>query len=291
MPVYSSVEVAISQMTGEAFETNKSSSISGGSISQSQCITGKDDRVFFTKENDLSFLPFFEAEALALNEIHSTHTIRTPKVIGFGSTEVASFLVLEFIKEGSSSSSGQQEMGTQLARLHKIEQPFFGWVRDNCIGSTPQPNPRNDNWVQFYQQHRLQHQLQLAASKGRSFEKAEVLLLNLEFFFQDYAPHPSLLHGDLWGGNASEDLSGIPFIYDPASYYGDREADIAFTYMFGGFSSSFYEAYEKEFPLNNGFKTRKTLYNLYHELNHFNLFGGGYASSAQSSINQLVSLL
>ena len=88
-------------------------------------------------------------------------------------------------------------MGTQLARLHKIEQPFFGWVRDNCIGSTPQPNPRNDNWVQFYQQHRLQHQLQLAASKGRSFEKAEVLLLNLEFFFQDYAPHPSLLHGDL----------------------------------------------------------------------------------------------
>ena len=291
MPVYSSVEVAISQMTGEAFETNKSSSISGGSISQSQCITGKDDRVFFTKENDLSFLPFFEAEALALNEIHATQTIRTPKVIGFGSTEMASFLVLEFIKEGSSSSSGQQEMGTQLARLHKIEQPFFGWVRDNCIGSTPQPNPRNDNWGQFYQQHRLQHQLQLAASKGRSFEKAEVLLLNLEFFFQDYTPHPSLLHGDLWGGNASEDLLGIPFIYDPASYYGDREADIAFTYMFGGFSSSFYEAYEKEFPLNNGFKTRKTLYNLYHELNHFNLFGGGYASSAQSSINQLVSLL
>ena len=291
MPVYSSVEEAISQMTGEAFETNKSSSISGGSISQSQCITGKDGRVFFSKENDLTFLPFFEAEALALEQIRKTRTIRTPEVIGFGSTEVASFLVLEFIEEGSSSSSGQQEMGTQLARLHKIEQPFFGWVRDNCIGSTPQPNPESDNWVQFYQQHRLQHQLQLAAGKGRSFEKAEALLLNLEFFFQDYTPHPSLLHGDLWGGNASQDRLGCPFIFDPASYYGDREADIAFTYMFGGFSSSFYEAYENEFPLHPGFKTRKILYNLYHELNHFNLFGGGYASSAQSSINQLVSLL
>ena len=179
--MYSTVEEAISQMTGEAFETNKSSSISGGSISQSQCITGKDGRVFFSKENDLAFLPFFEAEALALEQIRQTCTIRTPEVIGLGSTKMASFLVWNTSKEGPSSSSGQQEMGTQLARLHKIEQPFFGWVRDNCIGSTPQPNPKSDNWIQFYQQHRLQHQLQLAASKGRSFEKAETLLLNLEF--------------------------------------------------------------------------------------------------------------
>jgi fructosamine-3-kinase len=287
----SRIEEVISQSTDQKFKIQKSLSLSGGSISQSQCITGKDGRVFFSKENELAFLPFFEAEAVALEQIRKTRTIRTPEVIGFGSTEVASFLVLEFIEEGSSSSSGQQEMGTQLARLHKIEQPFFGWVRDNCIGSTPQPNPKSDNWVQFYQQYRLQHQLQLAAGKGRSFEKAEALLLNLEFFFEDYTPHPSLLHGDLWGGNASQDRLGSPFIFDPASYYGDREADIAFTYMFGGFSSSFYEAYENEFPLHPGFKTRKILYNLYHELNHFNLFGGGYASSAQSSINQLMSLL
>ena len=291
MSTFSSIPEAISQSTGKKFETDRSSSLSGGSISRSQCLTGHDGRVFFCKENDLAFLPFFEAEALALNEIHATDTIRTPEVICFGKTRSASFLVLEFIKEGSSSSKGQKEMGTQLARLHKIAQPYFGWSRDNCIGSTSQPNPRNQNWIEFYQQQRLQHQFQLAARKGRSFEKIEKLLLNLEFFFQGYTPQASLLHGDLWGGNASEDLSGIPFIYDPASYYGDREADIAFTYMFGGFSSSFYEAYEKEFPLHNGFEIRKTLYNLYHELNHFNLFGGGYASSAQSSINQLVSLL
>ena len=131
----------------------------------------------------------------------------------------------------------------------------------------------------------------MAQSKGRSFDGAQKLLESIESFFTDYSPHPSLLHGDLWGGNASCDSSGVPFLYDPASYYGDREADLAFTYMFGGFSSSFYDAYNQEYPLNAGFPQRKTLYNLYHELNHFNLFGGGYASSAQSSIDQLLNQL
>lgn len=291
MPVYSSIEEAISQATKEKFSSQESSSLSGGSISRSQCIKGNDGRVFFCKENDISFLSFFEAEVKALQEIKATNTIRTPEVITSGTTDLSSFLLLEFIKEGESSSDGQKEMGKQLARLHKIEQPFFGWTLDNCIGSTPQPNPRSENWVEFYRVHRLQHQFQLAARKGQSFDKAEKLLLHLESFFQDYTPYPSLLHGDLWGGNASHDQAGNPFIFDPASYYGDREADIAFTYMFGGFSPSFYEGYEGEFSLNPGFKTRKILYNLYHELNHFNLFGGGYASSAQSSIHQLVSLL
>ena len=116
----------------------------------------------------------------------------------------------------------------------------------------------------------------------------ETLLKNLEFFFNGHSPHPSLLHGDLWGGNASCDTNGRPFIFDPASYYGDRETDLAFTYMFGGFTASFYDSYQKTFPLSPGFEVRKILYNLYHELNHFNLFGGGYASSAQSSVNQLI---
>lgn len=291
MNVFSSIEEAISRSTAEEFKTDKSSSLSGGSISRSQCITGKDGRRFFSKQNELSFSTFFEVEAIALKQIKDTHTIRVPKVISVGETSSESFLVLEFIEEGSSSSSGQELMGKQLACMHKIEQSFFGWDKDNCIGSTPQPNPRSENWVDFYREHRLQHQLKLAAQRGRSFDKAEKLLLNLEYFFESYNPHPSLLHGDLWGGNASHDSSGNPFIFDPATYYGDREADIAFTYMFGGFSSSFYQGYEKEFPLNEGFNKRKALYNLYHELNHFNLFGGGYASSAQSSIDQLVAEL
>ncbi len=291
MNVFSSIEEAISRSTAEEFQTDKSSSLSGGSISRSQCITGKDGRKFFSKENELAFSVFFETEAIALRQIEDTHTIRVPKVISVGKTSSESFLVLEFIEEGSASASGQELMGKQLACMHKTEQPFFGWIKDNCIGSTPQPNPRSENWVDFYRKHRLQHQLQLAAQRGRSFDKAEKLLLNLEYFFESYNPQPSLLHGDLWGGNASQDSSGNPFIFDPATYYGDREADIAFTYMFGGFSSSFYQGYIKEFPLDEGFGMRKALYNLYHELNHFNLFGGGYASSAQSSINQLVAEL
>ena len=291
MPVHSSVEEAISQSTAEIFKVNSSKTLAGGSISQSKCITGKDGRKFFCKENDLRFLPFFEVEAVALKQIKTTNTIRVPNVITFGKTASSSFLVLEFIEEGSTSPKGQELMGKQLASMHKKEQPFFGWEKDNCIGSTPQPNPKSENWVDFYREHRLQHQLQLAAQKGRSFDNAERLLLNLEYFFETYSPQPSLLHGDLWGGNASHDSSGNPFIFDPATYYGDREVDIAFTYMFGGFSSSFYQGYEKEYPLDGGFAIRKPLYNLYHELNHFNLFGGGYASSAQSSINQLVSRL
>ena len=159
---------------------------------------------------------------------------------------------------------------------------------DNCIGATPQPNPRSDDWVSFYRDHRLAHQFELAADKGRKFEGSQNLLDSLESFFSNYSPHPSLLHGDLWGGNASCNKDGSPYIFDPASYYGDREADLAFTYMFGGFSSAFYDAYENEYPLDSGFALRKILYNLYHEINHFNLFGGGYASSAQSSINKLM---
>jgi fructosamine-3-kinase len=172
--------------------------------------------------------------------------------------------------------------------MHRVVQPHFGWSMDNCIGATPQPNPPSQNWVTFYRDHRLAHQFKLAENKGSTFNGAQALLDQINSFFTTYTPHPSLLHGDLWGGNAGYDRDGTPFLFDPASYYGDREADLAFTYMFGGFSSAFYDAYEKEYPVDPGFRIRKTLYNLYHELNHFNLFGGGYASSAQSSIDLLL---
>ena len=282
------IEHAISDATGCTFRSASSSSIAGGCINQASRITGEDERQYFIKKNQPSFLPFFEAEAHALTEIKNTKTVRVPEVITYGTGSDQAYLVLEYIEEGATSSAGQAELGTQLARLHRVNQPFFGWSMDNCIGATPQPNPRSDDWVSFYRDHRLVHQFELAARKGRKFEGSQTLLDSLDSFFYNYSPHPSLLHGDLWGGNASQDSKGHPFIFDPASYYGDREADLAFTYMFGGFSSSFYNAYERELPLDSGFKQRKTLYNLYHELNHFNLFGGGYASSAQSSINQLV---
>ena len=165
--------------------------------------------------------------------------------------------MLEFIEEGSTSAKRSGIDGKAVSLHAQKEQSFFGWDKDNCIGSTLSLIPKSENWVDFYREHRLQHQLQLAAQRGRSFDKAEKLLLNLEYFFETYNPQPSLLHGDLWGGNASHDSSGNPFIFDPATYYGDREADIAFTYMFGGFSSSFYQGYTKEFPLDEGFEIKK----------------------------------
>lgn len=285
---FSSVAEAISEATGSSFEPSESSSIAGGCISRATRITGTDGRSFFLKQNDLDFHDFFEAEAEALKEIEATVTVAVPKVIAFGVTGQSSFLVLSFMEEGTDSPVSQAELGTQLARLHQIEQPFFGWHRDNCIGATPQPNPRCEDWIPFYADHRLAHQFDLAQRKGQRFPGNSDLLKNLAAFFDGYSPHPSLLHGDLWGGNASSDKQGTPFLYDPASYYGDRETDLAFTYMFGGFPNAFYQAYDAVYPLDPGFKIRKILYNLYHELNHYNLFGGGYASSAQSSIQQLL---
>ena len=287
--IYADLEIEIQNATGRKFKIQDCKSISGGCINQSEKLIGVDGRIFFCKQNQENFYPFFATEALALKQIGETETIRAPRSITCGKTKNKSYLLMEFIEEGNSSDKGSQEMGRQLAKLHKIKHPYFGWEQDNCIGATPQPNPKNENWVEFYKNQRLIHQFELAAHKGHKFDKVNELLSNLELFFDGYSPFPSLLHGDLWGGNASYDLEGNPFVFDPASYFGDREADIAFTYMFGGFSPSFYKSYEKEFPLNPGFKHRKTLYNLYHELNHFNLFGGGYASAAQSSIHQLIS--
>ena len=284
----SEIDRAISAATGSPFKANSSASLSGGCINKASRLQGEDGREYFVKKNRASFLPFFEAEGKALEEIRGTQSIHAPGVIASGREGGDAFLVLEYIQEGSSRAEGQAQLGRLLAKMHKVEQPYFGWGMDNCIGATPQPNPRSDNWAEFYRDHRLAHQFHLASEKGRRFEGAEDLLGLVDGFFSTYHPRPALLHGDLWGGNASYDQNGDPFIFDPASYYGDREADLAFTYMFGGFSSAFYRAYEEELPLDEGFKIRKTLYNLYHELNHFNLFGGGYASSAQSSINQLL---
>tara|TARA_B100000161_G_scaffold154414_1_gene110010 strand:- start:1480 stop:2361 length:882 start_codon:yes stop_codon:yes gene_type:complete len=280
---------SIQSFTGLKFEVIDCSSVSGGCINQCFRVRTDISKTFFVKQNEKSFFPFFETEALALKEINESQTIIVPKPIHWDKSPCTSFLVLEFIEEGSSNDTdGQRKMGEQLAAMHLVKKPFFGWTKDNCIGATPQPNPRSDDWITFYRESRLGHQISLAKQKGKKFSGAKKLMENLEFFFENYTPNPSLLHGDLWGGNKSFTKDGSPFIFDPATYYGDRETDLAFTYMFGGFSHAFYQGYQTVYPLDEGFSQRKTLYNLYHELNHFNLFGGGYANSAQSSINKLL---
>ena len=288
--MWEQVAVAITKATGRPFRLLEASSIGGGCINDARRLLGEDGRTYFAKANAADLLSIFEAEAEALAEIAATNTIRVPEPICTGSTDDQSYLVLEFIRSGSSRPYSQRKLGEALARLHQVEQPHFGWKRDNAIGATPQPNPTSNNWPDFYREQRLQHQFRIAAQRGKTFTGSDNLLDCIPAFFTTYYPIPSLLHGDLWGGNADIDEHGKPFVFDPASYYGDREADLAFTHMFGGFSSEFYAAYENLFPLDPSFDIRKTLYNLYHELNHFNLFGGSYATSAQASIEHLLAL-
>jgi len=161
---------------------------------------------------------------------------------------------------------------------------------NNHIGATPQSNDWQYSWSDFWREQRLGYQLDLAASNGYG-GKLQTLGKQLLMRFPsliDHAPVPSLIHGDLWGGNMSFDSNAQPVIYDPATYYGDREAEIAMTELFGGFSADFYAAYQDAWPLDQGYAARKTLYNLYHILNHLNLFGGGYLGQAQGMMERLL---
>jgi fructosamine-3-kinase len=182
-------------------------------------------------------------------------------------------------------------LGRMLAGLHSVRGEYFGWRRKNYIGSTPQLNRRATTWGDFWRDARLRPQIELARRNGLGrnlLEKAERLVEAVPKLLAGHSPSASQLHGDLWGGNAGFLPGGEPVIFDPAVYWGDREADLAMTELFGGFPPEFYRAYDEVAPRDAGYGTRKTLYNLYHVLNHANLFGGGYASRAERMIASLL---
>ena len=281
----------IEATTGSSLTNTRLSSIGGGSINDAYLLQS-DNHCYFIKLNQAHLEFMFEAEAQGLEEMRALNCVRIPEVICHGQGDGHSYLALEYIKLGSLRGQAGQLLGKQLAQLHRHTQPYFGWQSDNTIGSTPQKNNREHDWLTFWQQHRLGAQLNIAAKNGfngRLQNQGQQLLESLPVFFEGYSPSPALLHGDLWGGNAGADSQGNPVIFDPACYYGDRETDIAMTELFGGFDSDFYSSYQAEYPLDSAYKTRKTLYNLYHIINHLNLFGGGYLSQAESMIEQLMS--
>lgn len=175
--------------------------------------------------------------------------------------------------------------------LHRHSHELYGWHRSNTIGSTEQVNTLSANWIDFMCEHRIRIQLELAAQNGyggRLQVRGERLLDGMGTFFREYVPEASLLHGDLWSGNIGFLENGEPVIFDPAVYFGDRETDIAMSELFGGFARTFYRAYQSEWPLDRGFHTRKHLYNLYHLLNHLNLFGQGYLAQCEATIDRLL---
>jgi len=229
------------------------------------------------------------AEAEGLAAIGETRTLRVPDVLASGQAEGESFLALEWldIADGGRDAA----LGRTLAAMHAVVGPRYGWHRDNTIGTNPQANAWSDDWPSFFRDRRIASQLAIAASNGnggRLQRDGERLLAAIPALLAGAAPAASLLHGDLWAGNAGALADGSRAVFDPAVYYGDRETDLAMTELFGGFQPDFYAAYAEVAPLRDGYATRRTLYNLYHVLNHLNLFGAAYRRQAESMIGQLL---
>ena len=287
---WQSIVEQIEQATSSVFKLINARPLAGGDINSAYCLQGT-DQSYFVKLNRAETIDMFAAESAGLAELSISRTVRVPKPVVHGISGQHSFLALEYIEFGSSGKLSDRLFGQQLALLHQQPQAYFGWHRDNTIGSTPQPNTRNDDWIAFWRVQRLQHQLDLAAAKGyrgRLQDTGRQLCDGFGKFFSDHSSKPSLLHGDLWGGNAATDKQGNPVMFDPACYYGDREADLAMTELFGGFSQDFYAAYRETYPIDQGYTTRKKLYNFYHILNHLNLFGSGYLRQAETMIESLL---
>ncbi len=282
---------AIGLATGEAFVPKATRAMRGGDISEAFTL-GDGTRAFFVKIQPASRLDLFEAEAAGLAELAAANAVRVPQVICHGVAAGQAYLVLESLSLQPHGDAAQ--LGRQLAQQHRVSAAQFGGARDNWIGATPQPNAWAGDWVEFWRARRLGVQLKLAAQNGYGGAlqcDGEALLARLEDLFAGYRPQPSLLHGDLWGGNHGYLDNGAPVIFDPAMYYGDRECDLAMSELFGGFAPRFHAAYREAWPLDAGYAVRRTLYNLYHILNHANLFGGGYAAQAHRMTVQLLAEL
>ena len=265
--------------------------LSGGDINNSFRLEFGGAR-FFVKLNRAERLPMFVAEKAGLEAIGRTGTIRVPGVHHVGLAGAHACIVMEYLDLGGSPAP--DSLARRLAAMHRCIGDSFGFEGDNTIGSTPQINEPGDDWIDFWRRHRLGYQLELARANGfdsQLIESGYLLAGDLASLFAGYQPLASLLHGDLWSGNQGADREGNPVIFDPACYYGDHEADLAMMELFGGPGERFFAVYHELFPIDAGYTLRRDLYNLYHLLNHANLFGGGYPAQCQRVISKLLSHL
>jgi protein-ribulosamine 3-kinase len=275
---------------GIALEPARARRIAGGCIHESFRVEARGGPCF-VKVNDGDQSELFAAEADGLQALARTELVRVPAVLAQGETGNLAYIVLEWIDLTPPDTEARRLLGTQLAALHRCTNERYGWHRDNAIGRTPQQNHWSSDWVEFFSERRIGYQLEMAARHGYGAQlqtRGNRLLAALSDLFADYRPSASLLHGDLWGGNWATLHSDEPVLFDPALYYGDREADLAMTELFGGFPRAFYAAYEEVWPLDEGYGMRKHLYNLYHLLNHLNLFGGAYLGQVRATLGLLL---
>ena len=257
--------------------------VGGGDINAAARVETPDAR-YFVKWNFHPRPRMFEAEARGLNLLAAAAALRVPRVVAVIDQPAA--LVLDWIDLGSNKSAAAEALGRGLAQQHRSTAPAYGLDHDNYIGSTPQRNTPARSWIEFYRDQRLGAQRALAQQNGHlradRARRLDRVMERLDQWIDDATASPALLHGDLWGGNYLIDAQGNPVLIDPAVYYGDREAEIAFTELFGGFGARFYAAYHETWPLERGYADRRDLYNLYHLLNHLNLFGEGYGGSVDA---------
>jgi fructosamine-3-kinase len=265
--------------------------LSGGDINQAARVE-KDGQVYFVKYKRHAPPHFFERESRGLDLLReaSAGTFRIPTPISCAeeTSDCPAYLVLEWIERSQPSRTFAQDFGRALAQLHRVSDSAFGLDHDNYIGELPQHNDRTANWIDFYRDQRIRPQMELARTNGYLPTLREKLLTQLMERLEDLLANvpslPSLLHGDLWSGNY---IAGEkPAIYDPAVYYGDREIELAFTELFGGFPSDFYSAYREAYPLHPGYEHRRALYQLYPMLTHLNLFGEGYGGQVDAICRQ-----
>ncbi|MEN8097815.1 MAG: fructosamine kinase family protein [Chloroflexota bacterium] len=272
----------------------RSAPVSGGDINRAMRVTCPGDS-FFVKWNDKDIPGMFTAEAKGLSLLHESGTVRTPRVIGMRekTRDCPAFLILEWIPSHRHARQGvaSEQLGHDLAALHKNTTSRFGLDHSNFIGSLTQTNEERDDWLAFYRDQRIQPMVQLAASKRlmppRRMRMIERLIARLDQWI-DSSAEPALLHGDLWSGNYMITDGDVPVLIDPAVYYGNREVELAFTELFGGFSARFYAAYNESWQLDDGYHERRDLYQLYPLLVHLNLFGETYGASVDRVLRHYV---
>ena len=294
----STLEEAIAVLFGESLQIVSKHPVRGGDINESYCLSLSDGQTIFMKCNALKNFPFFEAEVRGLEALRKTNVIGVPKVLGFGIDKIQkiSFLLIEYLEPAPKISGYWEVFGRELAAFHQADSHEFaaadsnlpfGFKTDNYIGASIQTNTPKENWVTFFRECRLLPQIKMAK---RYFDlkmcKQSIKLLDHLDSYLAEPEFPSLLHGDLWSGNTVCGPNGKAWILDPAVYVGHFEAELAMTELFGGFPPSFYEAYDEINRIDSGYQDRKDLYNLYHLLNHLNLFGGAYLDTVQRILNR-----
>lgn len=288
MSLSAAVCEAIGAARGRPFVVRRLRPVAGGCINRA-FVAGDGGETWFIKVNEAMGGEFFEAEADGLRALADSGVVRVPAVVAAGARGGLGYIVLEHLEMTGRGSPAA--MGEALAALHRDLGPSHGWRRDNYIGATPQENAPDEDWPRFYARRRLLPQLERARRTGCGsglYEDGLRLAERLGGLFAGYAPAPSLLHGDLWGGNTAYLDEATPVLFDPAVHRGDRETDLAMTELFGGFAPGFYAAYRAAWPLDAGYAARKPLYQLYHVLNHYNLFGGAYLGQARSLVAGLL---